>query len=301
MQQDIIDLYRDYSLGAVTRRVFFERLVQVTGGVGAALALMPVLEGHAAQAPQSQAPAAQAPAAPYAPVVAENDKRLAASRIEYPAGDTKIAGYLARLKEGGKRPAVLVIHENRGLTPHIEDVARRMAVEGFLALAPDMLSPLGGAAAAGDQATKLISTLKPEETVARLAAAVKFLASHPDSTGKVGVVGFCWGGAMTNRVMASGAGAAAGVPYYGSVLPADQVPQISGPLLLQYAGDDARINAGIPDFEAALKANNKPYEKFIYEGAQHAFNNDSNPARYNKAAAELAWGRTIAFFKKYLK
>ena len=210
--------------------------MQVTGGVGAALALMPVLEGHAAQAPQSQAPAAQAPAAPYAPVVAENDKRLAASRIEYPAGDTKIAGYLARLKEGGKRPAVLVIHENRGLTPHIEDVARRMAVEGFLALAPDMLSPLGGAAAAEDQATKMIGTLKPEETVARLAAAVKFLASHPESTGKVGVVGFCWGGAMTNRVMASGAGAAAGVPYYGSVLPADQVPQISGPLLLQYAG-----------------------------------------------------------------
>jgi len=301
VQQDIIDLYRDYSLGAVTRRVFFERLVQVTGGAGAALALMPVLEGQAAQAPQSQAPAAQTPAAPYAPVVAENDKRLASSRIEYPAGDTKIAGYLARLKEGGKRPAVLVIHENRGLTPHIEDVARRMAVEGFLALAPDMLSPLGGAAAAGDQATKLIGTLKPEETVARLAAAVKFLASHPDSTGKVGVVGFCWGGAMTNRVMASGAGAAAGVPYYGSVLPADQVPQISGPLLLHYAGDDARINAGIPDFEAALKANNKPYEKYIYEGAQHAFNNDSNPARYNKAAADLAWGRTIAFFKKYLK
>jgi carboxymethylenebutenolidase len=298
VQQDIIDLYREYHRGGMTRRVFFERLAQLTGGAAAALALMPSLEG---QAPQGQAPAGQAPAAPYTPIVAENDPALATQRLEYDAGDTKIGSYLARPKGGGKLPAVLVIHENRGLTPHIEDVARRLAKEGFLALAPDMLSPLGGAKAAGDQATKLIGTLKPDETVARLAAAVKYLASHPDSTGKVGVVGFCWGGAMTNRVMASGAGAAAGVPYYGSVLPADQVPKISGPLLLQYAGEDARINAGIPDFEAALKANNKIYEKHIYEGAQHAFNNDSNPARYNKEAATLAWQRTVAWFKKYLK
>jgi carboxymethylenebutenolidase len=282
----------------VTRRVFFERLAQLTGGAAAALALMPSLEG---QVPQGQAPAGQAPAAPYTPIVAEDDPALVTQRLEYHAGDTKIESYLARPKGGGKQPAVLVIHENRGRTPHIEDVARRLAKEGFLALAPDMLSPLGGAKAAGDQATKLIGTLKPEETVARLAAAVKYLASHPDSTGKVGVVGFCWGGAMTNRVMASGAGAAAGVPYYGSVLPADQVPKVSGPLLLQYAGDDARINAGIPDFEAALKANNKTHEKHIYEGAQHAFNNDSNPGRYNKEAATLAWQRTVAWFKRYLK
>ncbi|HSK09802.1 MAG TPA: dienelactone hydrolase family protein [Vicinamibacterales bacterium] len=288
MEQHIIDLYREYSLGGMTRRIFFERLAQVAGGAAAALALMPALEAQGA------------PQAGTGPIVPENDPALATGKVEYDGGDAKIAAYLARPKGGGKRPAVLVIHENRGLTPHIEDVARRLAKEGFLALAPDMLSPLGGTPADQQQAPKMIGTLDQAQTVARLAAGVRFLAAHPESTGKVGVVGFCWGGAMTNRVMASGAGAAAGVPYYGSVLPADQVPRISGPLLLQYAGDDARINAGIPDFEAALKASNKPYEKHIYEGAQHAFNNNTNPARYNKEAADLAWQRTVAFFRKQL-
>ena len=284
MSQDIIDLSRDYSLGGMNRRGFLDRLAQLAGGAAAALALLPVLEGHQE----------------YKPLVPADDKSLTTETVQYDGGDAKISAYLARQKGASKRPAVIVIHENRGLTPHIEDVARRLAREGFLALAPDMLSPLGGTPKDQDKAPKMIGSLEQDKTVARLAAAVKFLASHPESNGKVGVTGFCWGGAMVNRVMASGADLKAGVAYYGSVLPDAGVPKISGPLMLHYAGTDARINAGIPGFEAALKANKKTYEKFVYEGAQHAFNNDSNPARYNKEAAELAWGRTVAFFKKYL-
>lgn len=279
MKQDLID-----------RRLFFGWLAQATGGAAAAVAMAPALSAQGG-APQASA----------GPIVPPDDPALATATIEYDGGDAKVSAYLARPKGGAKRPAVLVIHENRGLTPHIQDVARRLGKEGFLALAPDMLSPIGGTPPDQQEAVKMIGTLEQDKTVARLAAAVRFLAAHPESTGKVGVVGFCWGGAMTNRVMASGAGANAGVPYYGSVLPDDQVPRISGPLLLQYAGDDARINAGIPGFEAALKANDKPYEKYVYEGAQHAFNNDSNPARYHKEAATLAWKRTVEFFKKYLK
>ena len=279
MNQDIMD-----------RRLFFERLAQVTGGAAAVLALLPELEAQGE-------PAQPAPG----PIVPENDPALATAKVEYDSGDAKVGAYLARQKGGGKRPGVVVIHENRGLTPHIQDVARRLGKEGFLALAPDMLSPIGGTPADQQAAVKMIGTLEQDKTVARLAAAVRFLAAHPESSGKVGVVGFCWGGAMVNRVMASDAGAAAGVSYYGSVLPDEQVPKIGGPLLLHYAGDDARINAGIPGFEAALKANNKQYEKHMYEGAQHAFNNDSNPARHNKEAATLAWKRTIEFFKGHLQ
>ena len=207
---------------------------------------------------------------------------------------------LARLRGSAKRPAVLVIHENRGLNPHIKDVARRMAVEGFLAFAVDALSEAGGTPADEDKAREMIGALDRPATVARIAAAVPFLAGHAESNGKVGAVGFCWGGAMTNRVAAAGTGLAAGVPYYGSTLPAEDVPKIGCPLLLQYAGQDERINSGIPAFEAALKQHGKSYEMFVYDGAQHAFNNDTNPARYNKAAADLAWSRTIAFLKKQL-
>jgi carboxymethylenebutenolidase len=163
-----------------------------------------------------------------------------------------------------------------------------------------MLSPLGGTPADETEAVRMIGGLNAAETVARLAAAVPFLAKHTGSNGKVGAVGFCWGGGMVNRLAAVGTSLAAGVAYYGAQIPAAEVPKVSGPLLLHYAGLDERINAGIPDYEAALKANGKPYEKFVYEGANHAFNNDTNAARYNKEAAALAWGRTVAFLKKYL-
>jgi carboxymethylenebutenolidase len=283
MDQRIMELYDTYTHGGIGRREFLDRLAGLAGGSAAGV-LMPVLQGNYARAQ----------------IVPESDERLAISRVEYDAAGTKIAGYLARLKGGAKRPGVIVIHENRGLNPHIQDVARRVAVEGFLALAPDMLSPLGGTPPEEDKAAKMIGSLNPAETVVRLAAAVPYLARHEESTGKVGVVGFCWGGGMVNRLAAAGTSLNAGVSYYGMQLPGADVPKISAPLLLHYASLDQRINAGIADYEAALKANNKVYEVYMYEGANHAFNNDTNPARYNKEAADLAWGRTIKFLKKYL-
>ncbi len=284
MDQKLIDLYDDYTHGGMGRRDFLDRLAHLAGGTAAALALMPFLENNYA----------------LAQTIAADDARLTTGRVEYDAGGSKITGYLARPKGGQKHPAVIVIHENRGLNPHIEDVARRLAVEGFLALAPDLLSPLGGTPPDPDKAVELIGKLDAAETIARLAATVPFLAKHAESTGRVGVVGFCWGGGMANRLAAAGTGLGAGVPYYGTQLPAADVPKISAPLLLHYASLDQRINAGIADYETALKANNKTYELHMYEGANHAFNNDTNAARYNKEAATLAWSRTVSFLKKYL-
>jgi carboxymethylenebutenolidase len=284
VNQQIVDLYDHYIHGGVSRRGFLDSLARLAGGSAAALALLPVLESSYSQAPK----------------VPPDDKNLEIGRVEYDADGTRISGYLARVKGGEKRPAVIVIHENRGLTPHIEDVARRFAAEGFLALAPDMISPLGGTAAAGDQATKMLGSIGADDHVSRLAAAVRFLASHPESTGKVGVVGFCWGGGMVNRLAAAGTSLNAAVAYYGAQLAAAEVPKITAPMLFHYGSLDQRINAGIADYEAALKANDKVYETYMYEGANHAFNNDSNPARFHEEAAEKAWARTIAFYRKYL-
>jgi carboxymethylenebutenolidase len=284
MKQEVINLYDEYVHGGMSRRAFLDRLAQTVGGSAAALAMLPVLENNYGQTP----------------VVAADDKSLVTGKADYDAAGTKMTGYVARLKDGRKRPGVIVIHENRGLNPHIEDVTRRLAVEGFLAFAPDALSPLGGTPADQDLAVKMIGSLNNAETVVRMAAAVKFLATHAESTGKVGVVGFCWGGGMVNQLAAAGTTLNAGVSYYGRTLPAADVPKITAPLLLHYASLDERINAGMAEYEAALKANKKPYQLHMYEGANHAFNNDTNAARYNKEAAALAWGRTIAFFKKYL-
>jgi carboxymethylenebutenolidase len=279
----MIALYDRFSHGDMSRRELLERLACIAGSAAAALAMLPLLEENA-----------------MAQIVSENDSRLATERIKYEAAGTQMTGYLARLKPTQKRPAVMVISENRGLNPHIQDVTRRMALEGFLSLAPDPLSPMGGTPSDETQAVKMIGSLDAKETVARFAATVALLAKHAESTGKVGVVGFCWGGGMVNQLAAAGTSLNAGVAYYGAQLPASDVPRISAPLLLQYGSLDERINAGIPAYEAALKANKKPYELFLYQGANHAFNNDTNTERYNKEAATLAWGRTIAFFKKYL-
>jgi carboxymethylenebutenolidase len=284
VDQRIINLYDKYVHGDMERRDFLERLTQVAGSSAAAAGLLPLLQNDYAKAQ----------------TIPENDSRLVTSQASYEAAGVKVSGYIATLKGGGKRPAVIVIHENRGLNPHIKDVARRVAVEGFLAFAVDMLSPLGGTPPDENEAVKMIGSLKPDETVARLAGAVPFLAKHPESTGKVGVVGFCWGGGMVNRLAAAGTSLNAGVAYYGAQIPASEVPKITAPLLLHYASLDERIDAGIAAYEAALKANHKTYEIYMYEGANHAFNNDTNTARYNKEAATLAWGRTIGFFKKYL-
>ncbi len=284
MDQQIVDLYDAYTHGALGRREFFDRLSQLAGGATAAAAALGVLQNDYARAA----------------VIAEDDPRLATETAGYEVAGARVSGYLARLKGGGKRPAVIVIHENRGLNPHVKDVARRLAVDGFLAFAVDALSPLGGTPADEDKAREMIGTLDRDQTVARIAAAVPFLAAHAESTGKVGAVGFCWGGAMANRLAAAGTSLAASVAYYGMPLPAEEVPKVTAALLLHYAGLDERINAGIPAYEAALKASGKPYELHVYAGANHAFNNDTNTARYDKAAADLAWGRTVAFMKKRL-
>ncbi len=284
MDQRIIDLYDAYTHGGLDRRDFIDRLAQLAGGAAAAALLLAVLQNDYARAA----------------VIAEDDPRLATESVTYEAAGSKVGGYLARLKGGTKRPAVIVIHENRGLNPHIRDVARRLAVDGFLALAVDALSPLGGTPADEDKAREMIGTLDRAETLARYAAAVPFLATRPESNGKVGAVGFCWGGGMANRLAAAGTPLAASVAYYGMPLPTEEVPRITAPLLLHYAGLDERINAAVPAYEEALKKNGKPYELHMYPGANHAFNNDTNAARYDKGAAELAWGRTAAFLKRHL-
>jgi len=283
MDQRIIDLYDSFTHGGISRREFLDRLAGIAGSSAAALALLPLLQNDYARAA----------------IVAPDDARLAIDEVSYDAGGTRISGYLARLKAKGKRPAVIVIHENRGLNPHIKDVARRLALEGFLSLAVDMLSPIGGTPADEDKGRDMIRTLKADETAHRIAAAVPFLARHPESTGKVGVVGFCWGGGMVNRVAVLAPDLKAAVAFYGVQPPAAQVPSIHAALLLHYAGLDSRVNAGIAAYEAALKANHKQYTIYVYPNVNHAFNNDTS-GRYDKAAADLAWSRTVAFLKKNL-
>lgn len=283
--QTIIDLYDEYTHTPLERRVFLARLAQLTGSTAAAAALVPLLETNQARAA----------------IVAPDDQRLEASRLTYPGGTGDITAYMARPKGATTLPAVIVIHENRGLNPHIEDVTRRVALEGFLAMAPDLLSPLGGTPANEDTARDLISKLDAAQTVQHLVAAVGFLARHTHGNGKVGAIGFCWGGGMAGELAVNAPDLAAAVVYYGRQPKATEVDRIQAPLLLHYAGMDARINAGIPAFEEALKKANKRYTLYMYEGAQHAFNNDTSEARYNKAAAEQAWTRTIAFLKENLR
>ena len=283
MDQRIIDLYDSFTHGLVSRRTFLDRLTEIAGSSAAALALLPLLQNDYARAA----------------TVAPDDARLAIDTAAYDAGGTKVSGYLARLKAKGKRPVVIVIHENRGLNPHIQDIARRLALDGFLAFAVDMLSPLGGTPADEDKARDMIGTLNGDETGRRIAAAVPFLEKHAESTGKVGAVGFCWGGGMVNRIAVLSPDLKAAVAYYGAQPPAAAVKSIRAPLLLHYAGLDQRINAGIPAYEAALKADNKRFTIYIYPNVNHAFNNDTSN-RYDKPAADLAWSRTIAFFKENL-
>ena len=208
---------------------------------------------------------------------------------------------MARPSGTKKYPAVIVIHENRGLQPHIKDVARRIALEGFVTLAPDALSPLGGTPEKPEDAIPMFAKLDYQATVQDFTAAVKYLKTNPQTTGKVGCTGFCWGGAMTNQVAVNASDLDAAVPYYGSQPKAEDVAKIKAPLLLHYAGNDDRINKGIPEFEAALKNAKIEYHLYMYQGAEHAFNNDTNTERYNKEAADLAWKRTIEFLKEKLK
>lgn len=231
----------------------------------------------------------------------KEDTRVNAQDITYPGSTGPVRSHLAMPAGADQRAAVVVIHENRGLNAHIRDVANRVAAAGFLALAPDALSPLGGTPEDADAARTMIGRLDSDATVQDFVAAVRYLQHHPRGTGKVGCVGFCWGGAMANQMAVHAPDLVAAVPYYGRPPASADVPRIRASLLLHYAGQDERINAGIPAFEAALKAAGIRYQLHVYPGAQHAFNNDTNPERYHPEAARLAWQRTIAFFTEQLQ
>lgn len=283
--QPIIDLYDRFTHGALSRRDFMEKLAGLVGGTAAASALLPLLQNDYA----------------IAQTVAENDPRLAISTMQYEIGDAVMQGLLAAPAGEGRRPGIVVIHENRGLNPHIRDVTRRFALDGFIVFGVDALTPEGGTPADEDKARDMIGQLPPDRAAARIAAGVAAVSRLQGCNGKVGTVGYCWGGGMVNRIAAlNPPGLAAGVAYYGSQLPASQVDTIRTPLMLHYAGNDERINAGIPAYKAALEWAKKEFEIHVYDGAQHAFNNDTNPARYDKTAADLALARTLAFFRKHL-
>jgi carboxymethylenebutenolidase len=286
MRQDIIRLYDEYTHERLDRRVFMDQLAKLAGGTAAAAALVPLLKANYASAA----------------IVPEGDARLTIEEVSFPGAGGDVRGYLARPADAsGPLPGVVVIHENRGLNPHTEDVARRVALEGFVALAPDFLSPAGGTPDDEDQAREMISALDAAQTLENAVAAVDYLAGSDATTGNVGVVGFCWGGAMANAVAVSAPeplGAA--VAFYGRQPAAEAAASIQAPVMLHYAGLDERINAGIPAYEEALKANGVDHTIYMYDNVNHAFHNDTSEARYDQTAAELAWQRTIDFFKQHL-
>jgi carboxymethylenebutenolidase len=283
--QAMIDAYDEYTHLTLDRRRFMERLTALAGTAAAAAAIAPMLAADSAKAE----------------VIAETDERIKGEDITYPGADGEMKGYLVRPADAsGKLPAVIVIHENRGLNPHIRDVARRMALEGFVALAPDFLSPEGGTPADEDKAREMISALDATETNENAVATVSFLKGHAESTGNVGAIGFCWGGGLVNRLAVNAPDLKAGVAYYGAQAKAEDVPKIKAALLLHYAGLDERINAGIEAYRKALTENGKDVTIHVYEGVNHAFNNDTSAARYNKEAADLAWQRTVEFLKTKL-
>lgn len=282
--QDMINAYDEYTHLTLDRRGFMDKLTKLAGSGVAAAAIAPMLAANSAQAA----------------VVEESDARLKAEDITWPGDGGEMKGYLVRpADQSGKLPTVIVIHENRGLNAHIKDVARRVALEGFVALAVDYLSPLGGTPADEDAAREMFSKLDPAKTVANGVATVAFLKGHELGNGNVGAVGFCWGGGAVNNLAVSAPDLKAGVAYYGAQAK-EGIDKMQAALLLHYAGQDERINAGIDAYKAALQAAGKDATFFIYDGAQHAFNNETSAARYNKEAADLAWGRTIAFFKEKL-
>jgi carboxymethylenebutenolidase len=285
MDREIIGASDQFTYGLLGRRAFLRKSSLLVGGTAAASALLPFLERSSAKAE----------------VVPENDPRLNVSEIKYPGATGDVRAYWARPKGDERLPGVIVIHENRGLVPHIQDVTRRIALEGFLAMAPDALWPLGGTPEDQSKAPAMIQALDPQSTTQNYLAAVRYLKTHPASTGKVGVVGFCWGGGMANQLAVSSPDLIAVVPFYGRQPADEDVPKIKASLLLHYAGFDEGINKGIAAYEAALKKAAAEYRIFMYEGAQHAFHNDTNAERYNKEAAQLAWERTISFFNEKLK
>lgn len=283
--QAMIDAYDEYTHLTLDRRGFMATLTRLAGSSAAAAAIAPMLAASSA----------------HAAMVPEDDDRLTTEEIAYPGGEGEMKGYLARpANQEGPLPAVIVVHENRGLNDHIRDVARRMALEGFVALAPDFLSPLGGTPEDEDEARSMFSQLNPDQTVANGVATIDYLKDQDFTNGNVGAVGFCWGGGTVNYLAVNAPSLDAGVAYYGSQPDLEDVENINAPLLLHYAGLDERINAGIDEYRSALEAAGADYTIHMYEGVNHAFNNDTSEARYNKEAADLAWQRTVDFLKQNL-
>ena len=285
--QELLDLFHEYQHGDINRRAFLDRAAKFAiGGLTVASIFESLTPNYA-----------------WAQQVPPDDKRIKVGyeTVQSPNGNGSIKGYLARPAKKGKLPVVLVIHENRGLNPYIEDVARRLALANFIAFAPDGLTSVGGYPGNDEKGAVAFRTVDGKKMTEDFVAAAKWLKARPDSKGKLGAVGFCFGGGMVNQLAVRlGADLNAGVAFYGRQPGVDDVPKISAPLLLHYAGNDQGVNAGIPNYEAALKANNKVYVLHMYDGKQHGFHNDTTP-RYDAEAAKLAWERTLEFFKKYLR
>jgi carboxymethylenebutenolidase len=287
IDQRVFDLYDEYCHGHIDRREFLSRAATITvAGVSALWMAQAMLPRYAE-----------------AQTISFTDARMKGTYVEYPSpGGTSgtMRGYLVQPTGDGPFPAVLVMHENRGLNPHIEDVARRAAVAGFLALAPDGLSPVGGYPGNDDDGRELQRSLDPATLGQDMINSARYLKAHALSNGRLGATGFCWGGGMTNRLaVALGSDLAAGVPFYGASAASEDVSQIKAALMIMYAGTDPRINAMWPEYEDALQANGVTYEMHMFEGTLHGFHNNSTP-RYNEAAAALAWNRTVGFFRKHL-
>lgn len=282
MNQDIINLYDEYTHKPLSRNEFLKRLTLLTGSVTAAMAVLPLIEVNAAGANQTPTDG------------------LMTEYITYAGVQGEMKAYVARPEKKGKYAAVVIIHENRGLNAHIEDVARRAAKAGFLAIAPNALAPLGGTPANEDEARQKFQQLKAEDSLQNFIRVFDYLNTRKDVTGKYGCVGFCWGGAMANSLAVEVTSLKAAVAFYGRQPDTAKVPNIKAAVQLHYAGLDERVNAGAAAYETALKANNINYELYMYDGVNHAFHNDTAPTRYNEAAAKLAWQRSMDFFKKYL-
>jgi carboxymethylenebutenolidase len=284
--QEVLDLFDGYVHGRLTRRDFLDCAGKYAVGGFTAAAMFESLRPNFALAQQ----------------VAKDDKRIQTQQVDYdsPQGSGKMRGYLAKPAKSGKIPAVLVIHENRGLNPYIEDVARRFAVEGFLAFAPDALAPVGGYPGDEDTARAMFAKLDAAKRFEDLYAGVGVIKSRPEFSGKIGAVGFCFGGLIVNQLAVRMPDLAAGVPFYGRQVSADDAAKIKAPLLLQFAEHDDNVNKTWPAYETALKANKVRYQAHFYPGTNHGFHNDTTP-RYDEGAAKLAWQRTLAFFKEHLK
>lgn len=283
MDQKIINLYDQYTHSGINRKDFMKKLAILTGSTALASSILPLLENN------------------YAAAAEFNDATVVTENITYPGAEGDVKAFLAKPKNIKNLGCVMVIHENRGLNPHTIDVTKRVAAEGFLAIGVDALSPFGGTPQDEDKARELIGKLDPEKNLQNYLNGLDYLRKHKDGNGKVGCVGFCWGGAMANKLAVNDPKLQAAVAYYGSQAKAEDVPRIKASVMLHYGGLDERINAGIPAYEAALKSNKIDYQLFIYDGVNHAFNNDTSPTRYNEAAAKLAWSRTIDLFKAKLK